>query len=123
MYARAHINPTPAYSMAMMEAIQYNNEGLALRQSRQYEAAEEKYLKALDLKLRHVGENEITTALSHNALGELYIATNKLEEAERHLQLAVNIRNAEGPTFDAATSRENLLSSTRCGGTWRLQNR
>jgi tetratricopeptide (TPR) repeat protein len=108
MYSTTQINPTPAYAMAMNEAIQNNNEGLALKQSGQYEAAEKKYLKALDLKLRHIGENEITTALSHNALGELYITTNRLEEAEKHLQLAVNIRNAEGPTFDAATSRENL---------------
>lgn len=108
VYPSVHINPTLASGMAMDEAIRNNNEGLALKESGQYEAAEKKYLKALDLKLRHIGENEITTALSHNALGELYIAMNRLEEAETHLQLAVNIRNAGGPTFDAAASRENL---------------
>jgi len=31
-----------------------------------------------------------------------------LDDAERHLGLAVAIRNADGPTFDAAGSRENL---------------
>lgn len=96
--------------MAMGEAIQNNNEGLALKRSGQYEAAEKKYLRALDLKLKHVGENEITTALSHNALGELYTVMNRLDEAEKHLELAVKIRNVDGPTFDAAASRENLAT-------------
>lgn len=108
MHLNAHVNPTPAYAMAMGEAIQNNNEGLALKQSGQYDAAEQKYLKALDIKLKHIGENAITTALSHNALGELYIAMNRLDDAEKHLKTAVKIRNADGPTFDAATSRENL---------------
>jgi tetratricopeptide (TPR) repeat protein len=108
MHFNAHINPSPTYAMAMGEAIQNNNEGLALKQSGMYDAAEQKYLKALDLKLKNVGENAITTALSHNALGELYIAMNRLDDAEKHLKLAVKIRNADGPTFDAATSRENL---------------
>lgn len=108
MHINTHINPTPAYAMAMGEAIQNNNEGLALKQSGQYQAAEQKYLKALDIKLKNIGENTITTALSHNALGELYIAMDRLDEAEKHLEIAVRIRNADGPTFDAATSRENL---------------
>ncbi|KAF9786957.1 hypothetical protein BJ322DRAFT_689829 [Thelephora terrestris] len=116
MHINTHFNPSPAYAMAMGEAIQNNNEGLALKQSGNYEAAEKKYLKALDLKLKHVGKNEITTALSHNALGELYIAMNRLDEAEKHLELAVKIRNADGPTFDAATSRENLAIVYEMGG-------
>jgi len=62
MHLNAHINPSPAYAMAMGEAIQNNNEGLALKRSGNYEAAEQKYLKALDLKLKHIGENTITTA-------------------------------------------------------------
>jgi tetratricopeptide (TPR) repeat protein len=107
-YFDMQINPSPIYAAAKMQAIQYNNEGLALKERGQYDAAEKKYLKALDLKLMHVGQNEITTALSHNALGELYIAMNRLDEAEKHLELAVKIRNADGPTFDAAASRENL---------------
>ena len=108
MFSTAHINPSASYALALPEAAQNNNEGLALMQRGQYDAAEKKYLKALDLKIRYNGEDAITTALSHNALGELYIATNRLDEAEKHLQLAIKIRNAEGPTFDAAASRENL---------------
>lgn len=108
MYPNTHVNPTPEYAKALTEAIQNNNQGLALKESGQYEAAEKKYLRALDLKLNHIGEKAITTALSHNALGELYIAMNRLDEAESHLQLAIEVRNADGPTFDAAASRENL---------------
>ncbi len=108
VHTNTHVNPTPAYAMALGEAIQNNNEGLALMQSGQYQAAEQKYLRALDIKLKHIGEDAITTALSHNALGELYIAMNRLDDAERHLRIAVRIRNLDGPTFDAAASRENL---------------
>jgi len=110
MHVNAHVNPSPTYAMAMGEAIQNNNEGLALKQRGMYEAAEQKYLRALDLKLTHIGENTITTALSHNALGELYIVMDRLDDAERQLEAAVEIRNADGPTFDAATSRENLAT-------------
>lgn len=104
----AHLNASPAYTTALDEAVKNNNEGLALKESGRYEAAEKKYLKALDLKLKHIGETAITTALSHNALGELYIAMNRPDEAEKHLQSAIKIRDAGGPTFDAAVSRENL---------------
>jgi len=107
-YLNTHVNPSLTYAMALSEAVRNNNEGLTLSKNGQYEAAEEKYLTALNLKLRYIGENTITTALSRNALGELYIAMNRLDEAEKHLKLAVEIRNADGPTFDAACSRENL---------------
>jgi len=62
--------------MAREEATQCNNQGLALERSGQYHAAEQKYLRSLEIKLRHFGENSVTTALSHNALGELYITMN-----------------------------------------------
>ena len=100
-------DPTTIYR-AREEAAQCNNQGLALEQSGQYHAAEQKYLRSLEIKLQHFGENSLITALSHNALGELYIAMNRLDDAERHLELAIATRNADGPTFDAASSRENL---------------
>lgn len=109
-HVNTHVNPTISYSIALEEAIQNNNNGLALKESGQYQAAEQKYLRALDLKLKYIGENAITTALSHNALGELYIAMNRLDDAEKHLKIAIKIRNSDGPTFDAATSRENLAT-------------
>jgi len=108
MYSETHINPSQEYAAALTEAIQLNNQGLALHKAGQNEAAEALYLKALNLKLKYIGKDEITTALSHNALGELYIAMNRLDDAEKHLDIAVRIRNGEGPTFDAACSRENL---------------
>lgn len=110
MYTNTHVNPTPAHMAVMPEYGQNNREGLALKERGMYEAAEQKYLRALDLKLTHVGENAVTTALTHNALGELYIAMNRLDDAERYLELAVKIRNADGPTIDAAVSRENLAT-------------
>jgi len=98
----------PTTFMAREEATQCNNQGLALRQSGQYDAAEQKYLRSLEIKLQHFGENSVNIALSHNALGELYISMNRLDDAERYLELAVAVRNADGPAFDAAGSRENL---------------
>jgi len=63
--------------------------------------------RALDIRLNHVGEYAIATALSHNTLGELYITMNRLDDAEKRLEIAIRIRNGDGPTFDAATSRED----------------
>lgn len=107
-YLKTSINPSLTFAAAASASTQLQNEGLALEQSGQYVAAENKYLESLDLKLKYIGANKTTTGISRNALGELYTTLNRLDEAEKHLELAVKIRNADGPTFDAAVSRENL---------------
>jgi len=106
----SHPNPTLAFTLASIEAVHNHNEGVDLAAEGQYEAAEQRYLKALDIKIKTMGEDAISTALTHTTLGELYTATNRLDDAEKHLKIAMKIRqeDAKGPTFDAAMSRENL---------------
>jgi len=55
------------------------------------------------LRLSISSKDAISTAHSHYTLGGLYVATNRLDDAEKHLAIAVRIRNADvvGPTFMA----------------------
>ena len=105
-----HSNPTPAFCLASLQSVDNHNDGVDLAAIGQYGAAEQAYLKALELKHKTIGEDSVSTALTHNCLGELYIATNRLDDAERHLTIALRIRNEDekGPKADAALSRENL---------------
>jgi hypothetical protein len=54
--------------------------------------------------------SRLSTALSRNALGELYVKLGRLYGAEVNLKNAVTVRNhgAPGPAFDTAVSRENI---------------
>ena len=106
----SHSKPTLAFTLASIEAVHNHNEAVDLSAKGQYGAAEQKYLKSPEIKIKTISENAILTALSHNALGELYIAMNRLDNAEKHLMIAVKIRNTDvkGPTSNAAVSRENL---------------
>ena len=66
------------------------------------------HLQAIAIKEQQFGTDEVTTALSYNAIGELYLQMRRLDDAENYLDKAVRIRNTKGPALDAAVSRENL---------------
>ena len=102
--------PTLAFAFASADAVFFHNEGVDLAAIGRYGAAEQSYLKSLEIKNKILGEDAISTAHTHYTIGELYTDINRLDEAENHLAIAVRIRNADvkGPTFDAATARENL---------------
>lgn len=102
--------PSRTFCLDISQAVFAHNDAVDLAAIRRYGAAEQLFLKALELKIKTIGENGISTALSRNALGKLYIDTDRLDDAEKHLELAVKIRNADnkGPTWDAAVARENL---------------
>src|SRR5438270_7200670 len=91
----SHSMPTLAFTLASIESVHYHNEAVDLAALGLYGAAEQRYLKALEIKTKTIGENAISTALSHNTLGELYIAMNRLDDAEKHLEIAVRIRQAD----------------------------
>ena len=95
--------------LAGADAVYFHNQGVDLAAIGQYGAAEQSYLKALKIKNK-IDKNAISTAHSHYTLGGIYVATNRLDDAEKHLAIAVRIRNADavGPTFDAAAAREIL---------------
>lgn len=87
----------------------HNNEAGALERAGNFIGAEQKHRQALGLKITAAGEDSIPVALTKNALGELYLKMNKLDEAQTMLEAAERIRSgARGQEFDAACSRDNL---------------
>lgn len=70
--------------------------------------AEKWHRKALNAKI-NAKLGWVTTAISHNGLGEALLELRKLDEAEEQLKAALALRAGQsGHTFDAAVSRENL---------------
>ncbi|KIJ68463.1 hypothetical protein HYDPIDRAFT_106662 [Hydnomerulius pinastri MD-312] len=108
-----HIHPISSPGSAMnavsvMQASQLNNQALQLSDQGNLTGAEELHLQALQAKLAALGENNPTTALTRNALGELYLRMGRLDDAEDQLRRAVAVRTTRGTVFDAAVSVENL---------------
>jgi hypothetical protein len=54
------------------------------------------------------GANSEGSALTRNAIGELYFRTGRDDDAESMLKKAVSVRERVGTALDAAVSRENL---------------
>ena len=101
-------NPTPVKYAAMTTAVDLNNRAIAAERSGDYVTAEKLYLEAIAIKERGLGTNDPGTAITYNALGELYLTMKRLDDAEKYLTKAVEIRNPKGTVLDAAVSRENL---------------
>jgi len=102
------INPSATFTTAILQGGQLNSQALQAECSGDLVHAEHLYLEAIAIKERGLGPNAISTALSRNALGELYIKLGRLDDAAENLKKAVAVRNHAGPAFDAAVSRENL---------------
>ncbi|KAF8974042.1 hypothetical protein BDZ97DRAFT_2053638 [Flammula alnicola] len=102
------VNPSLLQSDAVRTGSQLNNQALAATRNGDLATAERLNLEAIATKERGLGLDHPTTALSYNALGELYLKQKRLDEAENYLMKAVAIRNVKGAAFDAAVSRENL---------------
>ncbi|KAH7930952.1 hypothetical protein BV22DRAFT_1027708 [Leucogyrophana mollusca] len=93
---------------AIQEAAALNQRALSLTRQRDFAGAETLYLKALRLKEHHLGREHIETALTTNALGDLYLNMSRLDDAESFLRRAIAVRMHAGPVFDAAVSIELL---------------
>ncbi|KLO14486.1 hypothetical protein SCHPADRAFT_313675 [Schizopora paradoxa] len=90
-------------------AVPLNNEALLLSKRGDYAGAERLHLRALEVKIRALGTEDIRVAITYNELGETQLRLNKLDEAEVNLRHAVAIRDAHDKlSLDAAVSRENL---------------
>lgn len=104
------LHTSPASLNLANEAGMYNNQALALSNTGDLLGAERLHLRALDLKQRGLGPNAYTTSITHNALGELYLKMNRLDDAEAQLIKAIAIRNSQPGSnyaFDAGISRES----------------
>ncbi|KAF4574279.1 hypothetical protein EYR36_005612 [Pleurotus pulmonarius] len=116
MFANIQFNPTPSAAMATFEGIDLNNQAYQAKVRGDFTEAERLYLRAIEVKERHLGPSAITTALSRNALGEVYLQMGRMAEAEDNLTKALEVRNAGGPPFDAAVTRENLAQLAEMRG-------
>lgn len=102
------MNPSAAATSAILRGSQLNNQALEAERDGDLLRAESLHLEAIAIKEKGVDPDAVSTALSRNALGELYIKLGRVDDAEVNLKKAVAIRNHAGPAFDAAVSRENL---------------
>jgi len=103
-----HLYSDVAAGFRVIQAADLNNRALQLSYQGDYAGAERLHLDALDLKLNSVGDHDTTTAITRNALGELYLQMGRIADAEEQLKRAVSIRLSGGPVYDAAVSIENL---------------
>lgn len=102
------INPSPEHASAVLKGTEYNNKALQASRNGDFATAERLHLQAIKVKEAGLGSDAVGTALSYNAIGELYTEMKKLDKAEEYLLKAVAIRNVKGDFFDGAVSRENL---------------
>jgi tetratricopeptide (TPR) repeat protein len=93
----AYVNPSPSQAAGITSAVQLNNEAGRLERMGDLNSAEKKYLEALGIKTRVMGEKSTGVALTKNGLGELYMTMGKLNDAQKMLEDAAAIRSGEYP--------------------------
>ena len=103
-----HYHTSPMTSLPVAQASRLDKQALTLSNQGNHTGAEQLHRQALQMKLDAVGESNTTTAVTRNALGELYLKMGRLDEAEEQLRRAVVVRTTSGNVFDAAVSVENL---------------
>jgi len=104
----AHVNPTDEQAAALTDGPELNNQALRLEKQGDLAGAELKHLEALRVKEAGLGTDHITTAVSYNGLGELYLQMGQLDKAEEYLNKALRVRERKGPASDLATTRDDL---------------
>jgi len=111
-----HLHADPIAGIPVAQAANLNNEALQLSNQGDYVGAESLHLRVLDIKLGAVGEHNTTTAITRNALGELYLTMGRFADAEEQLKKAVSVRMSIGTAYDAAVSIENLGQAYQAKG-------
>lgn len=103
------INPNAMQAVGTAEATRLQNEGIALERLGDYAGAEQRFLRAIEIRNQAYGPDNTYVAINQNSLGELYLKQGRLDEAEPILLEALDAReNRLGNDFDAAVTRENL---------------
>jgi len=108
---RYDTSPSPEHAQAISQGTYLNNTAQRLMAMGQYVEAERLHKQAIEVKERGLGTDHITTALSYNAIGEVYTQLERLDDAEVYLKKALTIRQASpraSDEIDAAVTRENL---------------
>jgi predicted Zn-dependent protease len=95
MSSTAFTYNNPEAAPQVLLAANLNNEANMLEMSGNYAGAEKKHLEAIALKVAAVGQDSIQAALSRNALGELYLKMNRLNDAQQMLEDADRVRRSK----------------------------
>ncbi|KAI1797906.1 hypothetical protein LXA43DRAFT_876736 [Ganoderma leucocontextum] len=107
-YTNFNVNPTDAQVTGLTDSVELNNQALRLERRGDFAGAELKHLEAIRVKEAGVGTDHITTAVSYNGLGELYLKMEQLDKAEEYLNKALRVREHLGPASDLAVTRDDL---------------
>ena len=104
----AHVQVNPP--LPIVEALALHQEAFQARERGDYATAERLWIGVLATKdaMMPGGADSEGSALTRNAMGELYLRTGRYDDAEKMLKKAVSVRERVGTAFDAAVSRENL---------------
>lgn len=107
--SHTHINPSPL----LPKALGLHQEAFQARERGDYATAERLWIEVLAIKdaIMPGGADSEGSALTRNAMGELYLKMGRYDEAETLLKKAVSVRERVGNAFDAAVSRENLAQA------------
>ncbi|TFK93456.1 hypothetical protein K466DRAFT_537921 [Polyporus arcularius HHB13444] len=108
MFATTHINPSAGTALGLSSGVALNNQALQLEAAGDLQGAERLHLQAIEVKEASLGTDHVTTALSYNGLGELYLTMQRLDKAEEYLDKALRVREHSGPKSDLAVTRDNL---------------
>ena len=123
MAINARINPSTSVVHGVMEGSALNNEALRLERMGDLSGAERLHLQAIQMKEETIGVDDVTTALSYNGLGELYLTMDNLDKAEEYLVKALHVREIKGPNRTSRSLGTTWPGSLKCGATWRQRNR
>ncbi len=104
--SHTHINPSPL----LPKALNLHQQAFQAKERGDYATAERLWIEVLAIKdaIMPGGADSEGSALTRNAMGELYLKMGRYDEAEKLLKKAVSVRERVGNAFDAAVSRENL---------------
>jgi len=102
--SHAHINP----SSLLPRALSLHRQAYHARKRGDYATAERLWIEVLAIKdgIMPGGADSEGSALTRNAMGELYLKMGRYDEAEKLLKKAMSVRGRT--SFDAAMTRENL---------------
>ncbi|KAJ8455221.1 hypothetical protein ONZ51_g12564 [Trametes cubensis] len=108
MNVSVNVNPSAGAALGLTDGVALQNRALHLEHQGDLTGAEQAFLEAIRLKDAGVGPGHVTTAVSCNGLGELYLKMGRLDQAEHYLNRALRVRVSNGPAADLAVTRDNL---------------
>ncbi|KAM5538095.1 hypothetical protein V8D89_008292 [Ganoderma adspersum] len=110
MPIKVEAHPTMEQVLGFADGSSLYKEAKNLENQEDLAAAEHKYLEAIQAQEAGFGPDHHTTAASYDALGELYLNTERIDKAEEYLNKALHSREHDESNFpsDLAMTRDTL---------------